>query len=302
MKKAIGPKRAGPVAAPAASDFRSDKDDAPARPVDISLDTSRRPMAGVDIVTYMERHRLERVQVVEALAMASPGTYAKLVKLHDQEVPFQIELLLRLYQKQPVRQRKLLPIDVFNAIYGELLAKFEATESYEAAKIMLYERFAGMLGRTVYSAYRWFKRNDNNNFGVANGPLRRLFSQLPEEPEAMRKEMENLARAAFRVRGNDFDTMCPLPDPKNPPVARRPGPLPGMRARRDEQLAQQVAEEVRSTRSVAAGAAVKAPRSGAAAKSARTVRRVKKDATPAAVGMKRAAAHDAGAKRRSQKT
>lgn len=242
-------RRAEAAAAPAAKSKKESE------PINLALDPSKRPLAGADIGTYMSQHRLERVTVVERLALASPGVYSNYVKHPDRALPFPLELLLRYRRRQPISPPVPKPVEVFNTIYGPLLARFELSDAYEPAKVMLFERFGAMLGRTVYSSYRWLKKNHASNYGEASGPLRRLFALLPNDADEMRRELEALAREAWKARGIEFDNEWPLPDPKNPPMARKPGPPAGARARRNEELAEEVAREVIARKRRAAKAA-----------------------------------------------
>lgn len=201
--------------------------DVPADKIDRRVDRNHRPLSGTDVFDFVTRNKLERIEAVSLLALASPGNYQKLVDTKE-SLPMDVELLMRLYMEEPPRP-KLRPIEVFNQIYGSLLEKFKFSDAYEPAKIMLFARFTAMLGRTIYSAYRWLEQNADGSYGQPSGPVRRLLANLPADPTAMRHTLEGLARVTWRARGIDFEEEFPLPDPKNPPVARKTGPVPGTR-------------------------------------------------------------------------
>jgi hypothetical protein len=188
---------------------------------------------GRDIAEWREASSLERLQVVQMLAMATPHTYNRLTKGEAEldPLPFDLEMLLRFYLRQPIQMSQRRPADIFEKIYGPRLREFEKTPGYESARVMLYSRFGAMLGRTVFSVYRWFKTNASGDYGGASGSLRRLLNQLPDDPAEMRQTLEGLARVTFKARGYDFEKMFPMPSPEDPPAAPRSGPKPRETAR-----------------------------------------------------------------------
>ena len=255
----------------------------PAAKIDRKVDRNHRALTGADVFDFVTRHKLERIEAVSSLALASPGNYQKLVDTKE-SLPMDVELLVRLYMEEPPRP-KLRPIEVFQTIYGGLLEKFEFTDSYEPAKIMLFARFTAMLGRTIYSAYRWLEQNADGSYGQPSGPVRRLLANLPADPTAMRHTLEGLARVTWRARGIDFEEEFPLPDPKNPPVARKTGPAPGthraapVKARRPRPVVP--AEKLAAEASDVVVEAVKAASKGRRKTTAKTVKKgaAKKAAT-----------------------
>jgi len=197
-------------------------------PVDLAIDPKSRPLVGRDIAEWHHASRLDRLQVVQMLAMATPHAYRRITRGDGElePLPFDIEMLLRHYMRKPRRVSQRRPIDVFEHIYGPRLREFEGTPSHEAARVMLYSRFGAMLGRTVFSVYRWFKTNVSGQYGGVSGTLRRLLDQLPDDPKEMRDELEGLAKVTFKNRGYDFDAMFPMPSVDNPPQPRKTGPRP----------------------------------------------------------------------------
>ena len=183
---------------------------------------AQRPLIGKDIDEWCAANRLERLQAVQMLAMAAPYAYKRITSGQGrlEPLPFGLEILLRRYMRTSIQFERRRPIDIFQKIYGDKLKEFEGGPYYEAARVMLYARFGALLGRTVFSVYRWLKEHNTSGSGVS-GPLRRLFEQLPEDPKLMREELEDLARITFKVRGYDFDSMFPVPDINNPPPGRR---------------------------------------------------------------------------------
>ena len=193
------------------------------RPIKLSDDPSTRPLVGTDVMMWREANSLDRLQVVQMLAMPRPHSFNRITsgEFRSEALPFDLEMLLRLYMRRGVHVKQRRPAEVFNKIYGPLLEKFEGTPSYEAARVMLYSRFGALLGRTVFSAYRWFKTSSSGDYGGASGSLRRLLSQLSDDPVQMREELESLARQTFRVRGYELEEVFPLPSVHNPPKMGR---------------------------------------------------------------------------------
>jgi hypothetical protein len=194
--------------------------------VSVGLPASQRPLAGIDLAAFGERSGLTRMEVVAALALASPGMFNELTRHGALPLPFERELLLRRHLKMATRPPRRTPHEVFHAIYGDLLARFKELASdpvAESARVMLYERFAALFGKTVYTAYRWLRVNNNGDHGQATLPMLKLLASLPESPQHMREVLENLAREAYEARGLDFDAEFPLPDLARPPQPRRRG-------------------------------------------------------------------------------
>jgi hypothetical protein len=193
------------------------------KPIKLSDDPSTRPLVGTDVMMWREANSLDRLQVVQMLAMPTPHSFNRVTSGEGRNEPlsFDLEMLLRLYMRRGVHVTQRRPADVFNKIYGPLLERFQGTPSYEAARVMLYSRFGALLGRTVFSAYRWFKTSSSGDYGGASGSLRRLLSQLSDDPVQMREELESLARQTFRVRGYELEELFPLPSVNNPPKMGR---------------------------------------------------------------------------------
>jgi hypothetical protein len=189
------------------------------KPVNQAEDIRTRPLVGMDIALWRDANSLDRLQVVQMLAMPTPHSFNRITTGESglEPLSFDMEMLLRFYMRRSTQVTMRQPADVFNKIYGPLLAEFPP-KHYEAARVMLYSRFGALLGRTVFSAYRWFKTDASGGYGGASGSLRRLLSQLPDDPRQMREELESLARQTFKARGYDLDELFPLPDPSKPPV------------------------------------------------------------------------------------
>lgn len=207
------------------------------RRVDINqTDLSLRPLAGADVALFGHTFALDRTEVIDKLALPTPGAYSEICKDQDGELPHAMEMLLRWYFLEKPDGIRIQPIDIFRKIYGDLLASFEGTDSYPTARIMLYTRFAALFGNTVYSAFRWLDINPSTqSYGEASPQIRRLLKVLPKDVGPLRQTLEWLARETWRVRGVDFEAEYPLPDPRSPPLPRRMGPQRGMKAKAVEQ-------------------------------------------------------------------
>lgn len=199
------------------------------KPVNQADDIRNRPLVGLDIALWRDANSLDRLQVVQMLAMPTPHSFNRITTGDSALEPlaFDLEMLLRFYMRKSTQVTVRQPADVFNKIYGPLLAQFPP-KHYEAARVMLYSRFGALLGRTVFSAYRWFKTDASGGYGGASGSVRRLLSQLPDDPKQMRDELESLARQTFKARGYDLEELFPLPDPSKPPVSSKIGPRTGL--------------------------------------------------------------------------
>lgn len=206
--------------------------------VDLSeSDIERRPLAGADVTNFGGSYGLERMQVIDLLALPTPAAFSALCRTEDKPLPHALEMLLRFHLEDPPKNRRVTPKEVFDKIYGPLLEPFEGQDCYDTARVMLQHRFAALFGNTVYSAYRWLRRSvQTQTYGEASPPIRRLLQLIPQEPGPMRKTLERLARTTWRTRGVDFEKEFPLPNPANPPAPRRMGPQQEMKLQRREAL------------------------------------------------------------------
>ncbi len=206
--------------------------------VDLSIvDTERRPLAGADVFSFLHTYSLERMQVIELLALPTPAAFTQVCGQEDKPLPHALEMLLRWHMLTPPQSRRVTPKEVFDKIYAPILEQFEGSESYDTARQMLQERFAALFGNTVYSAYRWLRLSPiNQTYGEASPPIRRLLQMIPQDPGPMRVTLERLARVTWSNRGVDFERQYPIPNPSNPPAPRRAGPQRDLKAQRIAQL------------------------------------------------------------------
>jgi len=188
--------------------------------VDLRLDPSKRPLAGMDINSFRSRHGLQTVDVIYALCIQNSASYNKAVRLPL--LPYTMEMLIRLYDLHPAHApwKSIEPTQAFDMLYGDIVEQFRDTEYESEARLALYRRFTAACGRSVYSAYRWIEMGGNSKRGIT-----KIFAKLSllDRP---REELEMIAKTMYKVRGIDFELLCPMPTLENPPLPKRRGPPP----------------------------------------------------------------------------
>lgn len=190
--------------------------------------TTDRPLTGDDIEAWRMQHGLSMDDAAYALGIAN---YKK--KASSPEViEYALELLMRLYDESP--KHGVWPLDritmqyLFESMYGAQLAVFTGTEHAVTARVDLQTRFAKLLGRSKGRAYRWLDRNEidasiNNRTQESVQSILGKLSQL-KSPGAT---LERLGALIWRLRGEDIDTLHPIPTLKHPPRREKRGRRPG---------------------------------------------------------------------------
>lgn len=189
--------------------------------IDLQLDPSKRPLAGLDIDHFRSRHELQTVDVIYALCIQNSAAYNKIVRVPH--LSYTMEMLIRLYDLYPENApwKSITPNQAFDILYGDVVEQFRGTEFENEARLALYRRFTAACGRSIYTAYRWIKSGGNSKRGITN-----IFAKLSiiDNP---RQVLETLARSMYKSRGViDFDDYCPMPTLENPPLPKRRGPPP----------------------------------------------------------------------------
>jgi hypothetical protein len=186
--------------------------------IDTAVDVSRRPMVGRDIERFRARHGLHAVDVIYALCIQNSAKYNEVLRMP--EMPHTLELLIRLYDQFPGHTPWLTvsPREAFDMLYSDVMRPFEGTEYAKEVRLALYRRFTAILGRSVFTAYRWIQSEGNSKSSV--GKICAKLSVIPNP----RGVIENLARLMYKVRGIDFEREYPLPTPESPPKPKRRGP------------------------------------------------------------------------------
>lgn len=245
---------------------------------DLDPDISNRPLSGQDLVKFRARHGLQTVDAIYALGLQNSATYNKLSALRPPEkLPFALEMLIRLYDRHPGHAPwgEVTATQAFERLYGDVQKQFKGTEHQEDARLALFRRATALFGRSVYTAYRWFQSD-----GKGKQVISKIFQKLASL-ENPRKVLEDIARQMYRVRGYEFDRLCPLPTLENPPLPRRRGPLPkhlreqqrdavsALTTLEKQPLAREPSDTVVKTQSKRAPAKKAAAKKGAAKKASR---------------------------------
>lgn len=188
--------------------------------IDLSIDSSKRPLAGTDADRFRGRHELQTVDAIYALCIQNSAAYNKVVR--QSCLPYEMEMLIRLYEMHPGHSpwKVIDPKQAFTILYGDVAEQFRGTEYEEEARLALYRRFTAACGRSIYTAYRWMESEGNCKRGIA-----KIFAKLSmlDNPRVV---LETLARNMYRFRGVSFDDFCPMPTIENPPLPRPRGPAP----------------------------------------------------------------------------
>lgn len=193
--------------------------------IDLSLDESKRPLAGRDIDRFRARHRLSISDVSYALALQSTAAYGKACRMPM--MPVAREVLVRLYNQypNPPPWRELTPAEAFTLLYGDILEQWTGTPQYDDARIVLYGRFTALFGRSVYNAYRWIEQEGN-----AKAEIGRILAKATTLSKP-RETLEAIAGQVLLLRGVDLDGQFPVPTQDNPPSRHVRGRKPGQKAK-----------------------------------------------------------------------
>lgn len=197
---------------------------AQAQPVDLSVDSSLRPLTGMDVDNFRARHQLMVSDIVYLFALPGSAQYNRVVRgdRSPRPLPYIREFLLRICDRYPSPPpwRVVSMREAFELLYGPCLQPFDGTPQAGAARVMAYARFTALLGRSSFSAYRWIEKA-----GRAKPEMARTLAKILER-EDPRQSAEDIARAIWQVRGVDFDKTFPAPAPNNIPTQKRRGRVP----------------------------------------------------------------------------
>lgn len=200
--------------------------------VDLTAPLDERPLFGIDVdkkffPQVCAPAGLNKSATQNALCISSANRYSKLIGEEAKKMlSHELELLIRLYyfKRSPAPWVLPHPIDLFNSMYGDVLAKFTPEDSrhYVPARNMLGARFTALLGVTSYRMYSWTVHKE------ASPLIYRICAKLTEfdDPRAV---LEKVGGQVLRLRGIDLEKAYPLPDPKNPPEPTKKGPRKGFR-------------------------------------------------------------------------
>lgn len=194
---------------------------------------SRRPLCYRDLLTYFHSAvfkpcNLPIGDAAHALCISSANRFNTLTRKEayaNRPLPRLMEVLVRVYLEDPspAPWTAYGPDDLFVAVYGSLLDRFdEGSVHYSAARKMLYDRFAVLLGRTVYRQYSWARGRE------ASRDVRCLCAKLMVAKDP-RELLERIGGHVLSLRGIDLEKTYPLPDPRHPPEPKKKGPKKGVK-------------------------------------------------------------------------
>lgn len=207
---------------------------------------SRRPLCYRDLLTYFHKvvftpRNLPIGDAAHALCISSANRFNTLTRKEayaDRPLPRLMEVLVRVYVEDPSPAPWTThgPDDLFTAVYGSLLDRFgdEGSVHYSAARKMLYDRFAVLLGRTVYRQYSWARGKE------ASRDVRCLCAKLMVAKDP-REVLERIGGQVLSLRGVKLDEAYPLPDPRHPPEPKKKGPKKGVKRAESEAMVRRAA-------------------------------------------------------------
>lgn len=193
-------------------------------PVDLSIDTHRRPLTGMDVDNFRARHQLMVSDIVYLFALPGSSQYNRVVRgdRSPRPLPYIREFLLRICDRYPSPPpwRVVSMREAFELLYGPSLQAFDGAPQAGAARVMAYARFTALLGRSSFSAYRWIEKA-----GRAKPEMARTLAKILERDDPC-AAAESIARTVWHVRGVDFDKTFPAPALNNISTEKRRGRVP----------------------------------------------------------------------------
>jgi hypothetical protein len=242
----------------------------PAKPtikVDMTKPRDKRPLTGLDIEQWRGETGLNKYDATHALGFRNTNHYNE--ECRKELLRLETELLLRIYMQYPGPRdwsRFQLP-ELFDLMYGDYLRPFIGTELETWARVDLAERFTRLFGKSPARQYEWLNTK-KEKASSANAFIDVILSKLKAVPDP-RTVLENTARQCLALRGDDLDTMYPIPTPSNPPTRAKTG---RRRKTKTDPVLEAVAQNRRQRQAAAAKKAPagrrKAPRRERAAASA----------------------------------
>lgn len=179
-----------------------------------ALPLDARPMLWTDLPALGGKYGRNAADMAYDLGVANRTVYARCVET-ALVVPFDLELLMRLYDRYPSScawQRPSIA-DVFELVYGDVIQSFPA--ELRASAFSVYgARFTRLLGRAPLVRYRWLLDET-----TGKGTTRRVLNIISKLYEAhqmgqsARYVLESIAVPMWRARGFDFDAAHPAYDP-----------------------------------------------------------------------------------------
>ncbi|MGL4188081.1 MAG: hypothetical protein ACRCTM_04270 [Sphaerotilus sulfidivorans] len=184
--------------------------------VDITVHADHRPLCGYDIDHMRAMTRLDCREMSVAMAML-PSRYGATIR-SSAVLSIEQEILLRLYmmKRMPISWYRHSAAEVFDQLYGGMLEDFPVGHQRNGARVMLFNRFGRLMGKSRSRAYIWI--TSNQGFGKTT---EMIFGKI-HDMQLTREEIESLVDGIYRLRGHSLDSEAPLPTPEVV-GANRPG-------------------------------------------------------------------------------
>jgi hypothetical protein len=175
-----------------------------------------RPVIWKDLQAFGERHLRTSADLVYDLALQSKYKYIESVR-KPTVVPFDLELLMRLYDTSPSSAPWLLPnvSQVFELLYAPVIRQYSPDSGrwteveFKTAELACGRRYARSLGRADTATYRWIKGEGKVTRRLSN-ILAKIVQICQDEPSPLSR-FEEIVKPLLRMRGVDLDKEVPLP-------------------------------------------------------------------------------------------
>ena len=180
-----------------------------------ALPMDQRPMIWTDLPVFEARHGRCGEDMVYDLALHLRSQYARLIRT-PVVVPFDIELLVHLYDRYPssCAWKKPTLRQVFEMVYGPAIDALP--EEWQALARSDYgARFSRLMGRSTMVHYRWLVDETSLGKSGATRRIKNIIAKLAEAQaagESPRELLESITVPMWLKRGLDIDRAAPAPD------------------------------------------------------------------------------------------
>jgi len=170
----------------------------------LALGWHERPLVWSDLPLFEARHGRNAHDMIYDLGMHQAGHYRSRVSLHE-VLPFDIELLVRLYDRYPSSCTWTCPTlqDMFYRIYGSAIEALEPALR-DRARTAYGMRFARLLGRAPTVQYRWLWNTAMQDKSGSTRRISNIISKIHEASltgEQPRVVLEDLSVRMWALRG-----------------------------------------------------------------------------------------------------
>jgi hypothetical protein len=173
---------------------------------------SERPVTWRDIAAFGKKHGRSQPDLVYDLTLQTLNTFAKRAK-EPRVVPFDLEILLRLYDMFPESCRWKHPDIrvIFARFYKAKINRFKP-ELRPNAQAAYTARFSMGLGRANTAHYRWFSDSEPTTVTRRIRNILTIFETMYDNKINAEAVFDKLARESWALRGVDYDLACPVPN------------------------------------------------------------------------------------------